>query len=84
MALLRILAHHPLVVGVGDVFRELVFDLAPGDRRVQGLVDAADPLLFDRNRIDGGHLQPVLAGGDAGQEMRRKRGKQDCQNRTTG
>jgi hypothetical protein len=52
-----VLAHHALVVGVGDVLAEHVLDLAARLGGLQRLVDAADPLLLDRHGVDGGDLE---------------------------
>ncbi|MNI59698.1 hypothetical protein D3C73_1148740 [compost metagenome] len=73
VALLGVLAHDALVVGVGDVFRERVVDLATVARSRQRLVDARHPLLFDRHRIDGGNLG---LGGCLGLGLRRARQQQ--------
>ena len=59
VARLAIFAHHPLIVGIGDLLGECIFDVAAllgGERR---LVDAAHPLLLDRHRIDGGGLDHI-------------------------
>ena len=57
---LAIFAHDALIVGVGDVFGEDIFDVAAVLGGVGGLVDAAHPLLLDRHRVDGRDLQLLL------------------------
>ena len=54
---LGILAHHPLVVGVGDVLGPVVGDLAARLGGLERLVDPADPLLLDRHGVDRGDLE---------------------------
>ena len=58
-----VLAHDALVVGVTDVFAGLVFDLAACFGGLQRLVDAADPLLFERHRVDRRDLELGLRQG---------------------
>jgi hypothetical protein len=64
---LGVLAHHALVVGVGDVLAEHVLDLAARHGGLQRLVDAADPLLLDRHGVDRGDLELGLGEGGAGE-----------------
>ena len=61
-----VFAHHALVVGVADVFAGLVFDLAACFGGLQGLVDAADPLLFKRHCVDRRDLELGLREGQRG------------------
>ena len=75
VALLRVLAHHALVIGVADVLGELVLDLTAGDSGVQRLVDARHPLLLDRHRVDGRDLHLLLRERRAGAQERRCEGE---------
>ncbi len=56
-ALFGKLAHDALVVRIRNIFRERVFDIAAFRRSIQRLVDAADPLLLDRQGVNRGNLQ---------------------------
>ncbi|MPN11715.1 hypothetical protein SDC9_159023 [bioreactor metagenome] len=60
-AAVGVFAHHAFVVGIGDVFGGLVFDLAARLGGLQRQVDAADPLLLEGHGVDAGDLQ--LFGG---------------------
>jgi hypothetical protein len=65
----RVFAHHPFVVGVGDVLGRLVFDLAARLGRIQRLVQAADPLLLEGHGVDSGDLELGLGEGESGNEQ---------------
>src|SRR6218665_198835 len=58
-----VFAQHALVIGVGDILAGPVVDLAARLRRFQRLVDAADPLLLERHRVDRRHAQLGLRRG---------------------
>ena len=61
-----VFAHHAFEVGVGDVLRRLVFDLATCLGGLQRLVQAADPLLLEGRGVDPRDLEFGLREGHAG------------------
>src|SRR5690606_7180806 len=66
-ALFGIFAHDALIVGIGDVLGIDVVDFATLFGSDERVVQAAGPLLLDRNGPDGGDLGDVLRPGGAGE-----------------
>ena len=77
-ALFAILAHHAGIVGVGHVFGVDVVNGACRLGGFGGLMDAADPLLLDRNRIDARHLD---RSGGIGAQRQKPAKRQGCAHR---
>ena len=57
---LGVFAHDALVVGIGDVFRRDIFDIATILGSGRGLMDARYPLLLEGDRIYRSDLQLLL------------------------
>ncbi|MCY1243938.1 hypothetical protein D9M72_569810 [compost metagenome] len=74
MAGLAIFAHDALVIVVRGVFRIDIVDIAAFLGGIGRLVDTADPLLLDRNGIDGRHLYRVRSEQTTGQTRRSHHG----------
>ncbi|MNT10405.1 hypothetical protein D3C72_1452350 [compost metagenome] len=75
-----VLAHHALVVGIAHVLGRLVFDLPTCLGRLQRLVDAAHPLLLERHRVHGSHLELGLRERKARGARRKRCGNGDGTN----
>ena len=86
VALLGIFAHDALIVGVGDILGIDIVDVAALLGGVERLVDAADPLLLDRDGVDGGDLDRLrlLGGGRDRRGRRRQRPRRRAPSRRGG
>ncbi len=67
-----IFTHHAFIIGVGNLFRKDILDVAPLLGSVGGFMNSAYPLLLDRHSVDGGDLDRI-----GGQGPSRKRHKRD-------
>jgi hypothetical protein len=53
----RIFPHDTFVIGIGNVLRRRVFDLASGFSSLERLVNPPHPLLLERHGVNRRHLQ---------------------------